>query len=240
MRVSERISPVVSASGMKTSGRSRPWTGCCQRASASTPTISARASVGLRLEVHLDLVAVERPLQLRGEREPVAGVRVALGRVELAPRSGLLRLVHRDIGAPQQLVRPCRREPGRARSRRSRRPGARDPAPRTAPRARRGSGRRPSRANGLVRGCVEDDAELVAAEPRQGVDGPQDAREPRADLAQQLVAAVVAERVVQLLEVVEVDDQHGHALARGARRGRSPPRAAAGRDDGSAVRSGRR
>ena len=41
----------------------------------------------------------------------------------------------------------------------------------------------------------------------------------RADLAQQLVAGVMAERVVELLEVVEVEDQQRHARAAGAARG---------------------
>ena len=67
-----------------------------------------------------------------------------------------------------------------------------------------------------IRGYVEDDAELVAAEPRQRVHGPQDARQSRADLAEQGVAALVPEGVVQILETVEVDDQHGDPAARAA------------------------
>ena len=45
----------------------------------------------------------------------------------------------------------------------------------------------------------------------------------RADLAQQQVAVVVAERVVDLLEAVEVDQQHGELPSRRARRARSLP-----------------
>ena len=59
---------------------------------------------------------------------------------------------------------------------------------------------------GLVAG-VEDDRELVAAEPRQGVARPQRLLQARADLAQHLVARRVPERVVELLEAVEVDQQ---------------------------------
>ena len=56
-----------------------------------------------------------------------------------------------------------------------------------------------------------------------------DLDEPVRDLAQQLVAGVVPERVVDLLEAVEVDQQHRHVLpaaavvervARGPRGGR--------------------
>ena len=47
-RVSERISPVCSASGMNSSGGTKPISGLHQRRSASTPTIrpSPRAALG--------------------------------------------------------------------------------------------------------------------------------------------------------------------------------------------------
>ena len=157
--------------------------------------------------------------ELRGEREPLAGVGVALARVELAPRLGFLGLVHRDVGALEQLFGGVawagkRAIPTLASTRRAMSCTSNGWA--SASRIRSAT----VSANARVRRCVEHDAELVAAEPRQGVDRPQDAREPRADLAQQHVAAVVAERVVQFLEVVEVDDEDGQAS----------PRAAAARD----------
>ncbi len=49
--------------------------------------------------------------------------------------------------------------------------------------------------------------ELVAAEPRDGVDLAQRRPQARTGLAQQLVAVVVAEGVVDVLEPVEVDEQ---------------------------------
>ena len=69
---------------------------------------------------------------------------------------------------------------------------------------------------------------------------PQQARQALADLAQHLVAVVVAERVVDLLEAVEVEQHHGHAGAgapgdRGWRAG-----CACGRGRGWAARSARR
>ena len=69
--------------------------------------------------------------------------------------------------------------------------------------------RRPVGAGaGLVAG-VEHDRELVAAEPRERVALPQRLLQARADLAQHLVARRVPERVVELLEAVEVDQQQG-------------------------------
>ena len=50
-----------------------------------------------------------------------------------------------------------------------------------------------------------DDGEFVAAEPGDDVVGAQRAREPLGDAADQLVADRMAERVVDILEVIEVD-----------------------------------
>ena len=54
--------------------------------------------------------------------------------------------------------------------------------------------------------------ELVAAEPRHEILGPQHLAQPFGHRAQQLVAAGMAERVVDLLELVEVDEQQRRQL----------------------------
>ena len=54
---------------------------------------------------------------------------------------------------------------------------------------------------------AQQHGELVAAEPGERVAAAQRAAQPGGDLAQQPVAVVVAERVVDLLEPVEVDQQ---------------------------------
>ena len=56
-------------------------------------------------------------------------------------------------------------------------------------------------------------AELVAAEPGDVSLGADDRLEASRQLAQEQVAGVVAERVVDLLEPVEVDQQHGELRA---------------------------
>jgi hypothetical protein len=61
-------------------------------------------------------------------------------------------------------------------------------------------------------GAAQEDAELVAPEARDDVALAQRLAQPRADAAQQLVADVVAERVVELLELVEVDHQQRERL----------------------------
>ena len=69
-----------------------------------------------------------------------------------------------------------------------------------------------------VRQVFDHHRELVAAEARDGVGGPQHAVQAPADLDEHLVAAGVAEAVVDRLEVVEVEDQDSeHPVALAAR-----------------------
>jgi hypothetical protein len=63
----------------------------------------------------------------------------------------------------------------------------------------------------------QQDGELVAAEAGDGAQRVHGAHQPQADLAQQLVAQEVAERVVDLLEAVEVEDQQRAADGPGGR-----------------------
>ena len=58
---------------------------------------------------------------------------------------------------------------------------------------------------------LDDHHELVAAEPREQVGLAQRVRQRRGDALQQLVADAMAERVVDVLEAVEVDEQHADA-----------------------------
>jgi hypothetical protein len=74
----------------------------------------------------------------------------------------------------------------------------------------------------LVEATFRDqDGELVAAEPGEDVAGAQPGLEPRPHLPQQLVAGVVPEAVVDLLEAVEVEQQEGGGPAGGG--GRQDP-----------------
>ena len=67
--------------------------------------------------------------------------------------------------------------------------------------------RRPAVAAAASSPGLQHDRELVAAQPGERVLVAQQLAQPRADLPQHLVARVVAERVVELLEAVEVDEQ---------------------------------
>ena len=64
--------------------------------------------------------------------------------------------------------------------------------------------------HGLLRigEVAEQQGELVAAEARHGVAGPDDLAQPLRDLDQQHVAPGVAEALVDGLEAIDVEEQH--------------------------------
>ncbi len=66
---------------------------------------------------------------------------------------------------------------------------------------------------GAVARAAQNEGELVAAKTGDGVDLPGAAAQAVADLAQQFVAAMMPERVVHLLEPVEVEAQQRKPLA---------------------------
>ena len=180
----------------------------------------AGSDVGLRLVVQHQLAGLQRAVQLADERQPLAAVPVALGQVDLVAGAHPLRLVHRDVGALEQAERGARvvGEDRDADAGVDVDPDAADLERLLQRRAQPQTGR--ARRRLVAR--AQDDRELVAAEPGERVLRTQQRAQTRADLAQHLVARVVAERVVELLEAVEVDEQQRELLvvlvARGHRR----------------------
>jgi len=61
----------------------------------------------------------------------------------------------------------------------------------------------------VIESARRDDGELVAAEAGHQVVAAQGAGEPLSDAADQLIAHRVTERVVDVLEMVEIDVEHG-------------------------------
>ena len=196
--------------GMNASGGTSPRVGMLpadQRLEADDPV---RPEVDDRLVVDAQLVALECPPEVVLEVEPLA----ATGRS--------------STGRTARTARPDRPWPGPWRSRpraRARRASTRPGSPRAMPiEALMNQSRPLERERGpelgrddlrdpprlvLVRDVVEDDPELVAAEPGDGVAGSQARREPLADRDQQAVADGVADALVDDLEAVEVEHDHG-------------------------------
>ena len=164
-----------------------------------------------------ELAALDRGPEIELEREAVfdRGLHLTLER-DVPIAAGGLRLVERDVGVAQQI-------------------GRRDVAPERDADAR---GDPEAATGGVVdlerlaqhleqplgdelrapgrRSALDEHDELVAAEAGDRVGFSQGRREPRRDRLQQPVAGFVAERVVDLLETVEIDEQRGALGARPA------------------------
>ena len=81
-------------------------------------------------------------------------------------------------------------------------------------------------ARGLVGiRSIEEHCELVPAQARHQVIAADDLTDAGADLAQQRVPGLVPERVVDLLEVVQIDQQQGQSRCPGAASSGSAARA---------------
>ena len=176
------------------------------------------APVGQRhqwLVVDLHLAAVDHVVQRRAEVEPADRAHadpVDAEHGELAPSAERLRPVHGDVRVVEQVV--ARLAVFAERDADAHRgdhlvPGAqRD---RVVQRLEDGGG---DLAGVVGRGdALEQDDELVAAEARQGVTGPDGTSQPVRDDPQQLVAHLVAQVVVDDLEAVDVTEEHGDPAA---------------------------
>ena len=171
---------------------------------------AAGHDVGLGLVVQLELLVLERGAQLAGEREAARRVVVLLRLVEREAAAGLLGRVHGDVGALDQdldvvAVVGVAGDADRA-AHLERQPVDHE---RLAQRGLEDLGHRLGVVGAEHVG--QQHAELVAAEAGHGVGGAQRRLEALGDLLEQHVAVVMAERVVDLLEVVEVHDHHGRA-----------------------------
>ena len=177
-----------------------------QRLSTGDAPVACRH---LRLQVDVELLLLER--RACGEVQvPAPGcILVELGRVPDDAELVALRLVHGRVGTVQEagavvaLVRPPSRpeagadlegDPAELHTARERLVDLQDPF---------------VQVELAVRGSVgEQHRELVTAEPGDHVGRPGGARQAAGDLDEELVAHLVTERVVDLLEAVEIDHDH--------------------------------
>ncbi len=165
-----------------------------------------------RLVVGGELVARQRGAQLVGLAEPAQRRDVHRGLVDRRAAPAVrLGHVHRGVGVPQEDTG------GLAPLGEAHTDAGADPA-RLAARAH-GHLQRGHDPVGDVEdlpfgGVHDDQGELVATEPGDGVGAAADRPQPAGDLHQQLIADGVAEAVVDGLEPVEVEHEHrGHVTA---------------------------
>ena len=204
---------------------------------------AAEVEVDDRLVVQDQLLVLDRALELLAAVEALDGVDVhVVGEDRAAVGAGGLGGVHGEVGVAQQVVAGL----GGGDADR----GAQVQAL-ALEHDRRGQDVEQASDQGVDVGDVErEDRELVAAQPRDGVAVAQGVAQPLAADLQQAVAGGVAERVVDALEVVEVeegddggraaDERVGDALLeqRAVRAGRSASPGRRGR--GSGRRAARR
>ena len=172
----------------------------------------AGREAGLGLVVQDELVLLDGAAQLARQGELAPARRVLPLRVHLDPGLQRLGQVHGRVGPLEQRVRVegVLGEAGDADA------GLHAEADRLEVER---LAQRVEEARGGVPGCHQadeigkEDGELVAAQPAHGVDLPYVALEPDGDSLEEHVADLVAERVVDLLEPVEVDDEHGQDAA---------------------------
>ena len=216
------ISPVSSASGDELVGTEQAALGVVPAHERLDARDAPVGELDDRLVVQRELAAVERAAQLAlGARRSARAPRMRASKSSKPPRPRVLGAVHRRVGVAQQVARrasslPDERDADARRDEEPRSPATWNGAPARRARARRA--RAGSRRRRRPRSRI---GELVAAEARDGVAG---ARPPRCSAAatsrEQLVAGVVAERVVDELEAVEVEEEHARrcAVPRAARR----------------------
>ena len=163
-----------------------------------------------RLELEEELVVLHAHAQVGLEFEPLHGV--AVHRAIESAHTGLagrLRDVHRGVGIPQHgflVVVGVGNGDADA--------DADDHFP---PTDAHGHVQQREQALGEHIGIIahfdrlDDDAEFVAAKPRDGFTGPHGAGNATSHDLQQFVAGGMAKRVVHTLESVKVEQEHGHA-----------------------------
>ncbi len=166
----------------------------------------ALAQVDDRLEDGDDLVTLDSPLKRNGELVTAADLRVhpglVVGKTLLADA---LRRVHRDVGVLQELIGA---RSGRGGSDSDAAVHSRLPAVKCQRPSKRLQKRLRDDLAAVSIGRVEQHGELVAAEARRCVRRAHRPLDTTTDLGEHVVADRVAERVVDRLEVVEIDEQH--------------------------------
>ena len=203
-----------SARGMKSSGGIRP----CARPVPSHQRLCGHDLAGLQVEDRLvvghQLRRAPRPARslLRVSRRPTAWPSMPTSKkaVSFLPRS-----------FTRYMARSARRRSSSASS------ASADMAmpmlavtTRSEPSRWNGESKRPRialrRAQGVVEAenALEQDGELVAAQPRHRVGRARGVADPAGGQPDQLVPGRMAETVVHRLEVVEIDHQHGDPLVR--------------------------
>ncbi len=170
-----------------------------------------RLQVELRLVHDRELVGLDRRSEVAEHRQASRGAPVDLVAVELHAGALPLGVVHGDVGASHRLDRLV---VGRVDLRHTDADRHDDLEPVERHRAAAVAHAPLGQLQDLVaRRAVAQDRELVAGEPGEHVVRAEHGRHPATELDEQGIARVMTERVVDLLEPVEIEHHHApHAL----------------------------
>ena len=184
----------------------QPVTGVAPAHQGLDPHRRAGAELDAGLEVDLHLLTEAVAAQVGQQLESLDRSELLGGAVDHVTPAGLLGVVHRPVGAPHQSlgVVAVLGSQGDAHARADLQPVLAD--------LDRFGGQLVEAPCNLLRAGhrrvgAQQDGELVAAQAGDRVAVAQSVRHPAGDLAQQRIAVLVAEGVVDVLELVEVDHQ---------------------------------
>ena len=187
------------------------------------PELRAGAQVDDRLVFEEELVVIERPGEC-GAELAAAGGRVLHAAFEdpYATLAERFRRVHRGVRVAEELIGLGSRVVLVDRSGGDRDPDAGGERDRSLPelegRGQRGKDPLGDALRSRRGRILDEEGELVATEAAGTVLGTQNASQPAGDEPQEPIADRVAEPVVHILEIVEVDEQDGEPV-----RGAGPP-----------------
>ena len=171
----------------------------------------AGGEVELGLQVNAKSVSLDCRAEVAEHREASGGATIDLVAVHVDAEALRLGVVHGDVGVPERdTVFVVTLDHGHTCA-----GGDDDLEPVERDRATDVADALPGELDHLgVSPSACDDGELITGQPRQHVVGAEHRRQPGADLDEQFVAGVVAERVVDLLETVEIDHDHEQQIIR--------------------------
>ena len=214
MRPISAIRPDFSATGMNSPGEIMPRVACFQRTSASMPAMAPLVQRHLRLEIDLEGFFGDGDAQIVLELLAVLQLAPQLFREEgVGAAALLLGGVEREVGMDDEIVGVVGvdRIDGDARAGAGQDGGALE-ADRLVDAVHDALGDHVDVFGAA--GALQDHDELVAAEPHAEVGGAAGFAHALGGDHQHVVAGGMAERVVDLLEAVEVDLHDGHAARR--------------------------
>ena len=205
---SSAIRPHCSATGMNRTGEMNPRSGCRHRASASKPVMRRSSGFEPRLKPHLEFVIAQGTAQITLDQAALVLAAVHLGiEPDHQTAAARLGLIHRGVGMPDESRPRSFRQPDGTRGRGSRTGGTGFHRCRSVRSSR--STMASARAS-VASGCGPSRHRMANSSPpvrARNASVADKAMQAPADVAQQPVARLMTQRVVDHLEAIQIETQ---------------------------------